>query len=185
MADERDLLRKARKLEEATLGTIFDMYYQPLYRYIYHQVGHTETAEDLVTEVFKRFLEGLSKGRGPKRHLQAWLYQVARNLIADEFRRNAHHNHSQLDDHLADANEDIESQTQGAILGQHAKQALKHLTPKQRDVIILKFFEGLENAQIAQIMNLEVGSVKSLQHRGLAALRRHLTESGVTPGEIL
>lgn len=62
--DERDLLRRVRALEEEALGTVFDTYYQPLYRYIYHRVGHQETAEDLTADVFNRLLKEIDRGRG-------------------------------------------------------------------------------------------------------------------------
>jgi RNA polymerase sigma-70 factor (ECF subfamily) len=50
--------------------------------------------------------------------------------------------------------------------------ALEELTEDQRQVVVLKFFEGLDNQTVAMIVDKSVGAVKSLQHRGLAALRR-------------
>ena len=50
--------------------------------------------------------------------------------------------------------------------------ALKHLTEDQRQVILLKFGEGMDNVEVARVLGKSVGSVKSLQHRALAALRR-------------
>jgi RNA polymerase sigma-70 factor (ECF subfamily) len=56
------------------------------------------------------------------------------------------------------------------------RAALEQLTPDQREVISLKFFEGWENAEIAASVNKPIGAVKSLQHRGLAALKRILLD---------
>ena len=56
------------------------------------------------------------------------------------------------------------------------RRALARLTPEQEQVIVLKFLEGLSNEEIAQILGKDVGAVKSLQHRGLAALRGLLSQ---------
>ena len=174
MADEQELLRRARSLDETALKAIFDTYYQSLYRYIYYHVRHVGTAEDLAAEVFSRMLEQIAKGRGPKQHLRGWLYRVARNLVVDDSRRHVHRNHEPLDERLVFPGPDVESQVQTSFLGQQAWAALGKLTSKQRDVIILRFLEGQENEEIAEILQVSVGAVKALQHRGLASMRRHL-----------
>lgn len=183
MVDERELLDRARSLDESALGVIFDTYYPLLYRYVYHHVRHKATAEDLTAEVFVRMLAQIAKGRGPKRHLKAWLYRVAYNLVVDDSRRRVHRDHEPLDERMTSAEQDIEAQAQRAIMWQHARIALEQLTPKQRTVIILKYLEGMENAEIARILSTSVGAVKSLQHRGLASMRRYLVRTGVITEE--
>lgn len=178
MVDERDLLLQARELDEVALSTIFDTYYEPLYRYIYHQIRHAATAEDLTAEAFSRFLQAIRAGRGPERMLKAWLYRVARNLVIDETRRFKHRNHAQLDEQQADTATDVPAQAQQAILYEQALNALSGLTSKQRDVIVLKYLEGLQNDEIAEILEIRVGAVKSLQNRGLAAMQRQLIAAG-------
>ena len=181
--EEQNLLQRVRALEEEALSTVFDTFYLPLYRYIYYRVGHKETAEDLATEVFTRLLKDIKRGRGPKRYLKAWLYRVARNLITDEFRRFKYRDHEPLDQQMASPKQGVFDQAEVKILSQQARSALEKLTDKQRDVIILKYLEGYENQEIAHILRISVGAVKSLQHRGLAALRRHLVRTGVLTGE--
>jgi RNA polymerase sigma-70 factor (ECF subfamily) len=56
-----------------------------------------------------------------------------------------------------------------------ARQALWRLTPDQRQVIVLKYYQGLSNEEVAAALDKPVGAVKSLQHRALDALRRMLT----------
>jgi RNA polymerase sigma-70 factor (ECF subfamily) len=179
VVDELDLLRGARSLDESALGTVFDTYYPLLYRHIYYHVHHQETAQDLTAEVFARMLAEFAEGRGPERHLRAWLYRVAHNLVIDESRRRVHRDHDPLDEQTVSTEEGVESQTQAAILWQHARAALMELTPKQRTVIILKFLEGYDNKEISRILEMRVGAVKALQHRGLASMRRNLVRAGV------
>lgn len=177
LIDEKELLRGARELDRTALTAIFDTFYQPLYRYIYHHIGHKATAEDLATEVFTRLLEKLRAGRGPERYLKAWLYRVAHNLAVDELRRRTHRDHDALDDNIAASGQDLLQQAHLAVQSDQARAALAHLTPNQRAVIVLKFLEGLDNAEIARALKLSVSAVKALQHRGLQAMRCRLERS--------
>lgn len=183
MVDERELLRQARALDEAALGAIFDTYYPRLYRYIYHHLGHAATAEELAAEALTRLLEQLAGGGGPTRHLRAWLYRVAHNLVVDESRRRVHRDHEALDEGSVSGGANVAQQAEAAILHHQARAALDELTPQQRAVLVLKFLEGYENREISHILEISVGAVKALQHRGLAAMRRHLLRAGAITEE--
>jgi RNA polymerase sigma-70 factor (ECF subfamily) len=182
--DGRELLQRVLALDERALGMVFDAYYEPLYRYIVHHIGHVRTAEDLAAEVFRRLLEEIDRGRGPNRHLKGWLYRVAHNLVVDQLRRFEHRNHERLDEALASSNPGVLVQAETAILSEQARAALLELTPKQRDVIVLRYLEGYENEEVACIMDTTVGAVKSLRYRGLAAMRRHLERVGAVAKEL-
>lgn len=178
MDAEQSLLQRARALEEPALAEIFDTYYLPLYQYIYHHVGHVETAQDLAAEVFQRLLEQLHAGRGPKTYLKAWLFRVGHNIVVDDARRQTHRNHRPLDERLTQRDAlPVEEEAQRALLSAESLRALERLTPKQRAVITLKFLLGMENAEVARTLTLPVGAVKALQHRALASLRRALSQT--------
>jgi RNA polymerase sigma-70 factor (ECF subfamily) len=172
--DEQVLLARARSLDETALEAIFDHYYPVLYRYLYYHVHHRQIAEDLTAEVFTRMLERLADGGGPERYLRAWLYRVAYNLVVDESRRRVHRDHDPLDEQVAVVDGEVEAHTEASILRGHAQAALMSLTSSQRAVIVLKFLEGCENREVAQILGTTIGAVKALQHRGLAAMQEHL-----------
>ena len=182
MVKEQALLRGARELDEPALSAIFETYYLPLYRYVYQHLRHRATAEDLAAEVFSRMLEQLAKARGPEQHLRAWLYRVAHNLVVEHARRQVHRDHDPLDEDFVSSEEDVETEVHGAIQRQQAVMALQRLTPAQRAVIILKYLEGYTNKEIASILELSVGAVKALQHRGLASMRRYLAGGAKSGG---
>lgn len=184
MSEERELLQRIRSLDEAALGAVFDSYYPRLYRYIYQHMRHQATAEELAAEVFARMLEQLAQGRGPQRHLRAWLYRVAHNLVVDESRRRVHRDHEALEEWMAIDGQDVEGEVHQAVAWQYARAALGALTSQQRAVIILKYLEGWSNREVARVLDTSVGAVKSLQHRGLAGMRRALEEAGL-PQEAL
>ena len=157
---------------------VFDTYYPRIYRYIYHHVGHQETAEDLGTEVFTRLVSEIAGGRGPRRHLSGWLYRVAHNLVVDDARRYAYRDHDVLDEGTASEDPDVETAVGYVVLYDRARQALSQLTPEQRAAVALRYLEGLENKEVARVLRVPVGTVKARLRRGLASMRRHLVETG-------
>lgn len=176
MDDEQDWLARARQLDETALTAIFDAHYDAIYRYVLFHTGHTQTAEDLSAQVFRRLLDALRLGKGPDRHLKAWLFRVAANLVVDEARRGQHRDHLPLDEALAASGSLLEEAVQQRILIGELGAALADLTDAQRSVIILRYLLELSIEETAQIMELTVGAVKAQQHRALAALRRKLDE---------
>lgn len=182
---DSDLLQRAQRLEESALAAIFDMYYQPIYRYLYYHLGHAPTAEDLAADVFRRFLEAIHRGRGPSASLQAWLYRVAHNLLVDELRRREIQEQEALEETLTDSAPPISLQAQQTLTRQAVRHALNALSPKQRTVLTLRYLEDMENEEIARILNLNEGAVRALQQRGLRALQRQLKRRGVLSSEDL
>lgn len=167
-------LHQAELLDRNTLGGIYDEYHDLLYSYIYRRVGHVETARDLTAEVFRRFLQATANGNGPKEHLRAWLYRVAHNIVIDHYRREQYRQSEPLNEEQAGAAGDPEIAAAKRMQREVVRSALSQLTADQQQVITLKFLEGLSNHEIAEITQKSVGAVKGLQHRALAALRRHL-----------
>jgi RNA polymerase sigma-70 factor, ECF subfamily len=169
-----ELLSKAHAYNRTAIAEIYDTYQQPLYRYIYRQVGHVETARDLTSDVFSRFLQALQNGTGPTQQLKAWLYRVAHNSVVDFYRRQQHRNHLPLDDVVLYADDDPAYDVEKSLDTEWIRLAFTKLTPDQQQVISLKFFASFTNNEIAEVMDKPVGAVKSLQHRAIAALQRQL-----------
>src|SRR5512140_358374 len=85
---DQDLLRRARLLEEQALAEIYDRWSPGLYRYALRLMGDADLAEECVSDTFRRFLEIVKNGRGPRDYLQAYLYRTAHNWVTDQYRRN-------------------------------------------------------------------------------------------------
>jgi RNA polymerase sigma-70 factor (ECF subfamily) len=105
----------------------------------------------------------------------AWLYTIARNLIADYHRSADRTVELVLDEQVVADTIHPESAAELGLTQDKLASALTHLTEEQRQVVILKFIEGYDNKSVAQMLGKPVGAVKSLQHRALASLRRILT----------
>jgi RNA polymerase sigma-70 factor (ECF subfamily) len=184
-ASEAQLLKRAREFDQAALTQVYQNYHAAIYRYIYHHLGDAQTAQDLASDVFRRFLQALRKGGGPTRQLRAWLYRVAHNLIVDELRRRKHRDHQPLDDASGDAIQDgafdLDNLVGNAIATERVRYALLALTDEQRQVVVFKFLQGMSNAETAEITGKTTGAVKALQHRALEALRAQL----LTPSPVV
>lgn len=172
---EAEWLDGARRFQEQTLADIYDAYSPELYRYAFRLLGHRQASEDLVAATFHRFLRALHSGGGPKEHLRAYLYRVAHNLAMDAYRRKPIEA-VPLEEIEANASlgDGLEENVEKGLAQESARAAIWLLTDDQRQVIVLKYLQGLSNQEVADALGKPVGAVKSLQHRALNALRRIL-----------
>ena len=173
--DENQLLARARQYDPEALGEIYDTYSPRLYAYACRLLAEKQTAEECVAETLFRFLKSMRGGMGPHTHLKAYLYRTAHNWVTDYYRRQQVVT-STLTEDLAEDRAGPESLAGMHIDQDEVRQALLRLTPDQRQVILLKYYEGWENEMIADALQKPLGAVKSLQHRALASLQRILQE---------
>ena len=170
--DEKALIQRAKKGDPAAFAEIYDRYQPPVYRYISYRVNNPLDVDDLTGDVFVRLVERIDRFSYRGRPILAWLYTIARNLIVDYYRREGREKLAPIDEQLAANTMNPEEYANQALSLQRLSRGLEQLTEDQQNVIIFKFIEGYSNAQVAQLMEKPIGAVKSLQHRGLAALRR-------------
>jgi len=171
---ERELIQRAQSGDAAACAALYDAHYDAVYRYCYYRLGDVVLAQDLSSEVFVRMVEKLRTFQPRGRPLLAWLYTIARNLIADRHRRQGQATHLPLDEALTVGHADPTRDVERRLVSDCLALALQYLTEDQRRVILLKFLENYSNAQVARLLKKPEGAVKSLQHRALAALRRAL-----------
>src|SRR3990172_12115825 len=170
---DAELLRRAQEADKHALGEIYDTYSQRVYVYAYRLSGEATLAQEVMAETFYRFLLALRAGGGPREHLAAYLFRVAHNLVADHYLKRSRTELS-LDESLVADTADPDDEMAHAQA--RARAALWQLTPEQRQVITLKYLEGLSNEAVAVTLDKPVGAVKSLQSRALPALRRGLSK---------
>jgi RNA polymerase sigma-70 factor (ECF subfamily) len=152
---------------------------------IYRVVGGEEEARDLCQETFLRAYRGLGTFKKEAR-FSSWLYQIALNVSRDRLRRRRLRNHVSLDEM---AEEGEVPWTQGGptaldlVESQDISRAVAHavasLPEEQREVIVLKEYEGLTFQEIAQVLDVPLSTVKTRLYRGLGQLRLHLTRQGI------
>ncbi len=179
MTQEKDLIARARKLEESALRKIYDRYSEALYGYAYRHLGSQQVAEDILSQTFERFLKALHSGGGPDDHLQAYLYRIAHNLISDHYRREPPPP-LQLEEDLYSQDENQPDRIVGELeQTKRIRAALRLLTDEQRQVIMLRFLEGWSTKEVARSLGKTRGAVRAQQHRALASLERILSRDEI------
>jgi RNA polymerase sigma-70 factor (ECF subfamily) len=176
------LVARLQAYDEAAIRQVYRVYADSIYRYAFYQSGDPELAEDVAGEVFVRMMESIGSYTYRGWPISAWLYRTARNLIIDHQRRR---NRLTPLDETSESSLISENPIELAELQLTASElhaTLKGLTDEQRQVIVLKFLEDLDNRSIAEVIGKSEGSVKSLQHRALRSLRRLIEKRGSYAG---
>ncbi|HEU0073191.1 MAG TPA: sigma-70 family RNA polymerase sigma factor [Dehalococcoidia bacterium] len=172
---EAQLVLLARQRDAATWSEIYVQHYTRVYRYIYGYLGSKEEAEDLAAQVFLEAIQNIDSYHDRGRPLLAWLFGIAKNLIrgrAKRVRRNLE----------AIANQTAELQrtpsSQGGISPEMMDilKGLNSLTGEQRETLVLRFLTGLTAKETGLVMGKTEYAVYALQVRGLATLRRLMSE---------
>lgn len=158
------------------ISALYEQHHQSIFRYLYYRVGDQQAAEDLTSEVFLRMLRFISGFNPPSSSFPSWLFQIARNLVADYFRRSNSHDHLEFKENLSLASEDVDHAVERNLTNEVLRQALDHLSAEQRDVIILRFLAGMPITEVADALDRSEDSIKGLQRRAMIALREILID---------
>jgi RNA polymerase sigma-70 factor (ECF subfamily) len=162
------------------LHELIDAHYEALYRYAYRLSGTATDAEDLTQETFGKALAHLPQLREPDR-AKAWLFRILRNLYLHRVRDQKRHRMIPLDavgDLVGRESDDPMPEIDPAKL----QQALNELDETFRTPIILFYFEEFSYRDIAEQMELPIGTVMSRLARAKAYLRNRLAPADGEPG---
>lgn len=168
------LVDLARSGDTEAFAQLYDHYLDSVYRYVYYRVGSHALAEDLTSETFLRALRAISGFRWQGRDIGAWFTTIARNLVADHVKSSRFRLEVSTADILdADrADGGLEDEVLTRMDNARLLAAVRRLTPEQQECIVLRFLEGLNVAETAQVMGRREGAVKQLQLRAVRALAR-------------
>lgn len=175
---ESELVDQAGRGETEAFSTLYERYVTRIYNYIYYRTGNPHEAEDLTSRVFHRALHHIANYDNRGVPFSAWLYRIAHNLVANWHRDNSRRKEVPLEDYTqhpqrmqAPEASVVDSQEMEALL-----KVIRRLPPDRQQLLILKFVEGMSNAEVAVIMMRSEGAIKSLYHRTLTALRDELVK---------
>ena len=155
---------------------IYDQYINKIYRFIFLKIGTQETTEDICSDVFTQFWLRLNKGEKID-NAQAFIYQMARNSVADHYRRNKVKFVSLNDCPEIEGNESILEQAFLKSDFENIKSGLNKIKPEYQDLIIFRYLDELSVPEIAKIVNKSEGNVRVMLHRGLNALKKECNKT--------
>ena len=164
------LMEAVRGGKVEKLAILFERHHVTLFNYFLRLTGNRPISEDLVQEVFTRILKYRTTYRGEDR-FAVWMYKIARNAHIDFLRRQKET--VPLEDQFDKAQsadlipeERVERQQEAALIS----RALKRLSPRKQEVILLSRFQNLKYREIAELMECPVGTVKGMVHRAVREL---------------
>jgi len=168
------LVDEARAGDAWAFGRLFDHYHLQVYRFVVSRVRRPSDAEDLTQLVFVKALEALPRYESRGVPFGGWLFRLARNAVIDHVRTS--HEHADLAQSVEQAGDDAGPDELAAIRQdiEAVRRALATLTDDQRDAIALRFFAGLSAREAAVAMGKQEGTIRGLQFRAIATLRRQL-----------
>ncbi len=170
-----DLVQKASKGDSVAFGQIYDMYFDKVYRFVYFRVNHREAAEDIVSDTFIRAWDKLSGISSPNA-FSGWIFQIARNLVIDYYRSRKENVDLAILENILVYEDNIVDRANLSFQQKALLELVSRLTPQQQQVLKFKFFEDLNNPEIAVILNKTEGAIRVIQHRAIAELKRSLNE---------
>jgi RNA polymerase sigma-70 factor (ECF subfamily) len=177
-SDVRALVARAQQGDRAALEELYLLHFDRIYSYLQLSVGNRHDAEDLTTQTFLRMLEAIGRFRWQSAPFSAWLFRIAHNLAMDHFRAGRR---VQVEEDLPETLDAEEASAEDQALDSlgHAGmlELIQRLSAEQRQVLTLKFLFGFANAEVAGILGKTEGAVKSLQHRALASLQKHVVRT--------
>jgi RNA polymerase sigma-70 factor (ECF subfamily) len=170
------LLRRVRQGDAAAFGEIYASYIERIYRYVYYQVKDRMLAEDIAEEVFLKAWRNLDSYKGNGASLSSWLYRIAHNLVIDNFR--AGKKLAAMKREVVDDTDSPQHTAESNWQKQRLLEVVDTLPEQQKQLILLKFIEGMNNEEIAQVTGKTQGAIRIMQMRALASLRQRLGNNG-------
>ena len=185
---ERELIRKCRAGDSRFYEPLVRAYEQPGLRLALGMLGNLEDAKDALQNAFVKTFEALSRF-DLQRPFGPWFFQILRNQCRDHLRsRKARFRLEALDERLelrpADPETGPERRRERASARELIWEALEQIGEDHREILILKELQGFRYGEIAAILEIPEGTVKSRLHYGRNALKNHLRLDGAANREI-
>jgi RNA polymerase sigma-70 factor (ECF subfamily) len=174
-------IKRAAAGDSESFGELYDIYLEPIYRYVYHHVRESKTAEDITQEVFIKAWKAIKSCRGKEKTFKSWLYRIAHNHTIDYFRCRKYESSIDGQDFMEES-EPLDASLDETGEDNEASRVLSEvasLPDSQRQLVILKFIEGLDNREVSRIMGKSLGAIRVLQVRALAGLRKRMLTYGL------
>ncbi len=167
-----DLIQRCLAGEPDAFADLFEQYKNLVFKTAYLMLGSTEEAEDALQDVFLKVHQSLHTYQPTKGALTTWLHRLTLNHCLNQ-KRKAQLVTSPLDEVISLRTSDA-AWTEQMANEELLQQALRHLSAKQRAVIILRYYWDLSYQEIAQVLNIPLGTVRSRLNTAMKTLQRTL-----------
>jgi RNA polymerase sigma-70 factor, ECF subfamily len=173
---------RAAQADRAAFGTLYRRYLDRVYGYAFYLLGDHHDAEDVTERTFLAALSAIDSFRDEGASVRSWLFRIAHNQVVNALRTRGRRATSSLDgiDHPS-GTFDPASALGAAEEVRELRRALGALSPDRRQVLVLRFVDGLSAREIGVVLGRSEGAVRVLQHRALRELATALGDRGAPP----
>lgn len=172
---QRDLILAIAAGDDGALSRLYDLFERPLFSLGIRWLGDAHLAEELVQEVIVRVWKGAGTFDPVKGQASSWIFGIARNCATDLLRAKARR---PVPSETVEP-EGVAWEEEAAWRGWQIAQALSSLPPEQQKVVELGFVNQCTHAEIAESLDVPLGTVKTRMYAGLKKLRNKLKEIGI------
>ena len=168
--EEKVLVAACQNGETVRFAELYDLYADRIFRFIFHKTMQRELAEDLTSDTFLKAIEKIEQFDAEKGQFSTWIYTIARNLITDHWR--AHREHKDIED-VWDLSslDDVADAAHKKLIGQKLHDSLRGLSAKEREILMMRYWQDLKFADIAAITGKSEGAVKMTTARAIQKLK--------------
>ena len=181
---------RAAQRDRAAFGALYRRYVERVYGYCFYLLGDHHDAEDATERTFLAALGAIDRFRDDGATFRAWLFRIAHNELANSLRQR--HRRRTRTTRLEDGPEPMADVDPARLVGfaeeaRRLRAAVSRLSDDRRQVIVLRFVDGLSAREIGVVLGRSEGAVRVLQHRALrdlAAILAAPPENGVPPAAV-
>jgi len=172
-AIEQSAIERCQAGDLEAFGALYDLYVKRIYDFVYYRVGHRQTAEDITSLVFTKALENINSFRSKDGFFGAWLFRIARNTIIDHSRTRKVT--AELNQNMDfGSNENLERELDGRLGIERVRQYLDRLNEQQRDIVIMRLWDGLSYSEISVVTGKTEANCKVIFSRILRKMQQDL-----------
>jgi len=175
---EVHLVEEAIAGDAGSFGRLYDRYIDKVYRHLYYRVGNPTEAEDLAAQVFLKAWNAIPRYKPMGKPFGVWLLSIGHNLLIDHYR--ARKETASLDDVIIPAGDaaDPVLLAERSFASAALRKAIRTLKRDQQAVVVMRYIDGLDYAEIAAALDKREGAVRVILHRSLLALRDIMAKDG-------
>jgi RNA polymerase sigma-70 factor (ECF subfamily) len=184
-AEDAALLARIVDRDERAMEALFGRYARPLFSLALQITGAERFAQDVVQETFVAVWRDAARFDPERGAVAPWLFSLARHKSIDLVRReqNVRKRTADVDLELEEADDDVDDEAWQRIRSDRVHAAVAELTPVQREALELAFFQGLTHVEVADRLDIPLGTAKTRIRRALLRLRDVLADSEAGPPE--
>lgn len=184
MKEEQVLVERARRGEMFAFRELVERYKKKVYYLAYDLTGNHHDAEDLSQEVFIKAFRSLKNFRGDAK-LSSWLYRITVNTAISQQRKKSvsqmqlqesfeEESRNEVQFSGGETTQNPEKCAEAGLMQQHIEKALQKLSPREKSIFVLRHYNDLPLKEIADILKINLGTVKSMLFRAIQKLRKEL-----------